>query len=176
MAAATKYISALLAITIQCMATPASANAEIIEIVRAEAHNSFENFGNKASECLEKKNATKLNPLDINELQLRNISRTEALTALSYLYQRNLDACDQAERMRFSYSLGVLDSILKEYNVTIPIDIPQAQSGLLYPSHRDYERYLQYMQLNESTRGYFEGLVGTEPFNIRDVSNNFPDY
>jgi hypothetical protein len=172
---ATKSALTLLLIATNYLANPAFANAEVVEIVRAEAHSAFERLEEKISECLEKK-TRKLNPLDIDELQHRHISRTESLTALSYLYQRNSDACGKAERIDFSYSLGVLDSILKEYNVTVPIDIPEAQTLLLYPSHRDYERYLQYMQLDESTREYFEGLVGTEPFNVRDVSNNFPDY
>lgn len=175
MAAATKSALTLLLIAINYLANPAFANAEVVEIVRAEAHSAFERLEEKTSECLEKK-TRKLAPLDLNALQLRHISRKEALIALSYLYQRNSDACGRAERINFSYSLGVLDSILKEYNVTVPIDIPEAQSLLLYPSHRDYERYLQYMQLNESAREYIEGLVGTEPFNIRDVRNNIPDY
>lgn len=176
MVAATKYTSILFAVAVQCLAPPAFANADVIEIVRAEAKSSFDKLENRVAECMEQKKVRKINPLDITELQRRQISRKEALTALSYLNQRNSDACDQTERTNFSYSLGVLDSILKEYNVTVPIDIPRAQSGLLYPSHRDYELYLRYMQIPKSTRDYLDQLVGTEPFNVLDVLNNLPDY
>jgi hypothetical protein len=122
-------------------------------------------YGDCIEHCDKLVKSSKTPRFDSKKMASLNISREEALTAIAFLKFYNYFQCEREARMELAFHLGTMMSLKRELQVDTS-STEAVQSLVSYPSSRELEMEIRYLELSQSQRDYLESIVGNEPFDL----------
>lgn len=173
--AANRYAALILALSGLLTTTGAMANQDVIDLLTQNVAAEATRLGDKSAKCKQQKVSKKPLHVDVRKLTQLNVSRQDAILAIAYLGLRNDYQCDNEERNRLAYALGVLEAAKSAYRVPHE-NIKDIRAELIYPSMRYLEMSVDYKRLSPDAREYLEGMVGTRPFDSIGTINAIPHF
>ncbi|BFM05901.1 hypothetical protein [Halioxenophilus aromaticivorans] len=105
---------------------------------------------------------------DLNRLKSLGATRTESITAVSFISFNNYYECERKERHNFAFLLATLKNLQVELNVATD-SIERIQSLAVYPSSKEIKLEIDYLKLSAEKRAYYESVLGTQPFDLMTV-------
>lgn len=158
---------------------PTHEQARVINYAKHNVALSMAELGDKIRICKEKRSKASTPDIDIGNKELRNISKKKLSRAILYLSSRNMYRCEGDSRLRASYDVQNLATVLSEYGKKETHDIKAANRGLLRPDISEMENGSVFFYLPEAAKQYLSQALGEKPFDpVKTMQANhlFPSH
>ncbi|WP_444932061.1 hypothetical protein ACJJIF_09945 [Microbulbifer sp. SSSA002] len=148
-----------------CNSEASIESKEVINLASRNVLKSTNSYSEQVSQCNELIDTTTppiLNKKKLNDLKA---TRENILTAIAFIKYKNDFLCERSALLELTFHLGTIENIKKELKLDSSSS-EKLQSIISFPSVKELELEVKYLNLPKEQRTYYESKFSDKPFDL----------
>jgi len=155
-------------VNISCNAGVDIESKKALDFVSKNILTATKSYSERISYCDNLAASNTFPKFDTKTLASLDTKRENTLTAVAFLKFKNYFLCEREARLELTFHLGTMEALKRSLQIDYN-SAEELQSIISFPSIKEIELELKYLQLTPSQRSYYESIFVKKPFDLMKV-------